>query len=149
MITLSAQYPRYGYRRIQVFLERQGLLMSVDRAYRLWSGAGLQVPRRRPRRRIAASRPPPATPAAANQVWAYDFVFDDCANGQQLKCLTVADEYTRESLAIDVAGSNPTTRDGGHKAVDRWAACAAFSVLQWRGIRLPRAAARGYAARSG
>jgi putative transposase len=45
----------------------------------------------------------PAT--RANQVWAYDFVFDSCANGQQLKCLTVIDEYTREALAIDVAGS--------------------------------------------
>ena len=41
----------------------------------------------------------------ANQVWAYDFVFDACANGQQLKCLTVIDEFTRESLAIDVSGS--------------------------------------------
>jgi len=38
-------------------------------------------------------------------VWAYDFVFDACANGQQLKCLTLIDEYTREALAIDVAGS--------------------------------------------
>ncbi len=38
-------------------------------------------------------------------MWAYDFVFDACANGQQLKCLTVIDEHTRESLAIDVAGS--------------------------------------------
>ena len=40
-----------------------------------------------------------------NSVWAYDFVFDGCANGQQLKCLTIVDEYTRECLAIDVAGS--------------------------------------------
>ena len=40
-----------------------------------------------------------------NSVWCYDFVFDSCANGQQLKCLTVVDEYTRECLAIDVAGS--------------------------------------------
>jgi putative transposase len=40
-----------------------------------------------------------------NQVWAYDFVFDACANGQKLKCLTVVDEWTRESLAIDVGGS--------------------------------------------
>jgi putative transposase len=38
-------------------------------------------------------------------VWAYDFVFDAYANGQQLKCLTVIDEFTRECLAIDVAGS--------------------------------------------
>jgi putative transposase len=31
-------------------------------------------------------------------------VFDHCANGQQLKCLTVADEFTKEGLAIDVDG---------------------------------------------
>ena len=37
-------------------------------------------------------------------MWAYDFVFDACANGQQLKCLTIIDEFTRECLAIDVAG---------------------------------------------
>lgn len=36
---------------------------------------------------------------------AHDFVFDACANGQQLECLTVIDEFTRECLAIDVAGS--------------------------------------------
>lgn len=36
---------------------------------------------------------------------AYDFVFDATAEGQQIKCLTVVDEYTRECLAIDVAGS--------------------------------------------
>jgi putative transposase len=43
-------------------------------------------------------------------MWAYDFVFDACANGQQLKCLTVIDEFTREALAIDVAGSIRRTR---------------------------------------
>ncbi len=32
-------------------------------------------------------------------------MFDACANGQKLKCLTVIDEWTRESLAIEVAGS--------------------------------------------
>ena len=37
-------------------------------------------------------------------MWAYDFLFDTCANGQTLKCLTVVDEWTRECLAIDVAG---------------------------------------------
>ena len=35
--------------------------------------------------------------------WAYNFGFDACANGQQLKCLTVIDEYTLECSAIDVA----------------------------------------------
>jgi putative transposase len=38
-------------------------------------------------------------------VWAYDFVFDTCADGRAVKCLTIVDEFTRECLAIDVAGS--------------------------------------------
>ena len=78
--------------------------MSTDRTHRLWRQAGLQVPRRRPRRRVALSRPRPLPATAANHVWAYDFVFDTCANGQTLKCLTIVDEWTRECLAIDVAG---------------------------------------------
>lgn len=105
MSILSAQYPRYGYRRIHVFLERQGHRMSIDRAWRLWCKGGLQVPRKRSRKRVALARPRPQAPLAAGPVWANDFVFDACANGQQLKCLTVIDEFTRECLAIDVAGS--------------------------------------------
>jgi putative transposase len=110
MRELAGQYPRYGYRRIQVFLARRGLAMSADRAHRIWRGAGLQVPRRRPRRRVAVHRPRPLPASETNRVWAYDFVFDACANGQQLKCLTVIDEYTRECLAIDVAGSIRSAR---------------------------------------
>lgn len=105
MKRLAGQYPRYGYRRIRVFLRREGYAMSRHRAHRLWRQAGLQLPRRRPRRRLASSRPRPLPATAPNHVWAYDFVFDACANGQSLKCLTVIDEFTRECLAIDVAGS--------------------------------------------
>ncbi|MDP9993855.1 putative transposase [Variovorax boronicumulans] len=50
-------------------------------------------------------RPRIHTPFKANMVWAYDFVFDTTASGQQIKCLTVVDEYTRECPAIDVAGA--------------------------------------------
>jgi putative transposase len=101
---LARQYPRYGYRRIRIFLGRDGHAMSASRAYRLWQAAGLQVPRRRPRKRIATGRPRPNAPTGANQVWSYDFVFDWCANGQRLKCLTVTDEWTKEGLAIEVGG---------------------------------------------
>jgi putative transposase len=105
MKTLSSQYPRYGYRRIRIFLRRAGHELGVNRTHRLWRQAGLQLPRRRPRRRIATGRPHPLQAANANFLWAYDFVFDDTATGQQIKCLTVVDEFTRECLAIDVAGS--------------------------------------------
>jgi putative transposase len=64
MVALAAQYPRYGYRRIAVFMEREGHKMGPDKAYHLWCAAGLQVPRKRPRKRVAASRP-----SRARRVW--------------------------------------------------------------------------------
>ena len=70
MKVLSAQYPRYGYRRIRIFLQCQGFELSWSRAHRLWRQAGLLLPKRRPRRRIATGRPRPFTPFKANTVWA-------------------------------------------------------------------------------
>ena len=104
MVELSLQYPRYGYRRIAIFLRRDGYAMSFGRAHRLWQEARLQLPKKRGRKRIASGRPRPNAPNGPNQVWSYDFVFDWCANGQKLKCLTVSDEWTREGLAIEVDG---------------------------------------------
>jgi putative transposase len=43
MRRLADEYPRYGYRRIRIFLKREGHLMGVDRTHRLWRQAGLQV----------------------------------------------------------------------------------------------------------
>src|SRR3546814_16297902 len=84
--------------------------MGPGRAGRLGKAAGFQVPRKRPRKRVKGHRPRPLAPTAVNQVWSYDFVFDRCAGGQQLKCLTVTDEWTKEGLAIEVDGRN---RSGG------------------------------------
>ena len=113
------------------------------RSWRLWRHARLQVPRRRPRKRIASGRPRPLAPIIANHVWTYDFVFDCCANGQQLKCLTVIDEFTHECLAIDVDGRHPLApRDRGFVAADQRARRAALLALRQRpGVRRPCAAA--------
>lgn len=105
MATLSSKHPRYGYRRIRVLLGREGQSMSPQRAHRLWQKAKLCVPRKRPRRRVPTAKARPLAPAKPNSVWAWDFVHDMCANGDELKCLTVVDEFTRECLAIRVAGS--------------------------------------------
>ncbi len=59
MRTFAGQYPRAGYRTMMIFLERQQIVLRPDRAYRLWRQAGLPVPRHRPRRRVATSRPRP------------------------------------------------------------------------------------------
>jgi hypothetical protein len=57
--TLVGQYPRYGYRTIRIVLEREGHVLGIDRMYRLWRQEGLQVPKKRPRRRVATGRPRP------------------------------------------------------------------------------------------
>jgi transposase InsO family protein len=59
---------------------------------------------------VASSRPRAQPATAPGHVWAYDFVVDACADGKQLECLTVVDEWTREALAIDVAGSIRSAR---------------------------------------
>lgn len=79
--------------------------MDWSRTHRLRRQAGLLVPKKRPRRCVAVSPPRRLAPLQANTLWAYDFVSDTTAGGQQLKCLTVVDEYTRECLAFEVAGS--------------------------------------------
>ena len=104
MRRLARLYPRFGYRRVTIFLRREGYSMSFDRAWRLWQSEALQVPKKKKRRRATASRPRPLPPEQRHHIWPYDFVFDRCANGQVLKCLTIVDEYTRECLAITVSG---------------------------------------------
>jgi putative transposase len=101
MRALSASYPRFGARRIQLFLRRDGMEVGKERCSRLWAQAGLQVPTKRRRRRVAQTGVRPYAPEARNSVWCFDFVFDACANGHQLKCVTVIEEYTRECLAME------------------------------------------------
>ena len=70
----------------------------------MWGLLGLNR-RQRKHRKIRTGQARTLAPTGPNQVWAYDFTFDRCANGQTLKSLSVIDEWTRECLAIEVATS--------------------------------------------
>ena len=103
---LSQSYPRFGYRRIAVMLEwKYGIRANAKRVYRLWSKMGLQLPRKRPKRKRPGNESMKLIAQHKNHVWSYDFVSDRCANGQRLKILAVVDESTRECLALEVANS--------------------------------------------
>ena len=39
MRRIAATYPRYGYRRVRIFLRREGYVMGLQRAHRLWTAA--------------------------------------------------------------------------------------------------------------
>jgi transposase InsO family protein len=100
LISASQQVPRFGYRRMAAWLS-----LSDSRVRRMWRTLGLNIPRRRPRRRRCGSdiRLPGAV--RPNAVWSYDFVHDQLVDGKVLKLLCVIDEYTRECLAIEVGAS--------------------------------------------
>ncbi len=96
----------YGYRRVHVMLKREGWQDNVKRVYRLYQEQGLSLRTKRPKRnKSARSRQPKHLVTALNQIWSMDFVADAPFDGRKLRALTVVDNYTRESLAIDVGQS--------------------------------------------
>lgn len=101
---VAAQHPRWGYRRVRAAVSTESQPVSFKRVYRVWRQGGLCLPKRRPRKRVRSGQHRWMSAIAPNGIWAYDFVFDACANGQKLKCLVVIDEWTRECLAIEVGG---------------------------------------------
>jgi transposase InsO family protein len=103
---LSERYPRFGYRKIYALLKSEHWRVSRETVRRLRQQEGLQVVQRiRKQRRVGVSTITPTRAAYPNHVWSYDFVHDETTDGRRLTCLTVLDEYTRESLAIDCARS--------------------------------------------
>jgi putative transposase len=104
----SKERPRWGYRRAHHHLREEGWDVNRKRVQRLWREEGLRVPvRKRKRRRLGSSTVPAERLRAErpNHVWAFDFQFDQTADGRALKLLNIVDEFTRESLAMLVARS--------------------------------------------
>ncbi|WBX91909.1 IS3 family transposase [Pseudoxanthomonas mexicana] len=100
---IAATRVRYGFRRIFVLLRREGWKANHKRVYRLYCQAGLNLRRKRPRRRKAAAHRLERTVLTApNQVWSMDFVADALFDGRRFRALTVVDNFTKESLAIEV-----------------------------------------------
>jgi transposase InsO family protein len=102
---ISAAHPRAGYRRATALLRRGGMEINAKRVQRLWRQEGLKVPRRqRKRQRLGSSEAGTQRLRAerVNQVWSYDFVFDQTEDGRRLKWLPICDEFSRELVALEV-----------------------------------------------
>ena len=105
---LAKKYPRYGYRFITAKLRQRGWLVNHKRVQRIWRKEALQVPYRRKFKKSEGSSENSCCVKKAeyiNHVWTYDFISDQTEEGGKLKLLTVLDEFTRESLAIEVGRS--------------------------------------------
>ena len=92
---------RFGYRRLQILLEREGWQVNHKRVYRLYVEEKLSLRRKRGRKRSLVRQPLPAA-VAANQMWSVDFMSDTLSSGRRFRTLNIVDDYTRECLAIEV-----------------------------------------------
>ena len=105
MTQLASDYGRYGYRRIAALLRAEGWHVNHKRIERLWRQEGLKVPKKQPKRKrlwLGDGSCIRLRPQHRDHVWSYDFVQDRTSEGRSFRMLTLIDEYTRESLSIDV-----------------------------------------------
>jgi len=100
MKAVAAERRRFGYRRIHVMLDRQGIVMNQKKLRRLYREEKLQVRRRGGRKRAMGTRRPMLVPDRANARWSLDFVSDTFTNGRRFRVLAIVDDYTRECLAL-------------------------------------------------
>ena len=102
MKTLAGERRRFGYRRLGILLECEGLKANHKKIYRLYSEEGLAVKRRRGRKRAIGTRTPMVMPDGPNERWSLDFVSDALSDGRRIRTLCIVDDFTREALAIVV-----------------------------------------------
>jgi len=97
---------RRGYRLAHRQLRQEGWKVNHKRVHRLWKAAGLSIPARKTRkrlRRLVVTREVQAR--RPDGVWCLDFAQDRTIHGTKLRVLCVTDEFTRESLALEVERS--------------------------------------------
>ena len=97
---LAAERRRFGYRRLKLLLDREGMRMNHKKLRRLYAEERLQVRRRGGRKRALGTRAPMTLPQGPNQRWSLDFVADTLTDGRRFRILVVVDDFTRECLCL-------------------------------------------------
>jgi len=100
MREIASERRRFGYRRIGLMLEREGIKTNHKKLYRLYADEGLAVKRRRGRKRATGTRRPLVTPSRPNERWSLDFLSDVFEPGRRFRIFAVNDDATRESLGL-------------------------------------------------
>jgi putative transposase len=109
-IVLS-KYNKYGCGMIHLKLRQRGNIINHKRTERIYRELGLQLHRRKRRKKITSvERSPVELPNNPGELWAMDFVSDSIANSRKLKILTVIDPVTNKSPLI-----HPDTSIPGYK----------------------------------
>ena len=102
-VDLAWKRTEAGSPMVTQLLRRLGYPINHKRVEKIWKEECLQVPRKRPRRRLSGTPWQREIEAkAVNEVWCYDFLFERTRRDEKMKILAVVDEYTRNCLAVHV-----------------------------------------------
>lgn len=102
LIELSELRPRWGCPRLFELLRRDGFKDNYKRVERLYVEAGLCLKSRKGKKKKAKLRLTLQKPTRPNEIWSMDFMQDQLYDGRRFRTFNLADEFTRESLAIYV-----------------------------------------------
>ena len=97
---IAAVRRRFGYRRLHILLQREGLTLNHKKLRRIYAEERLQVRRRGGRKRALGTRAPLTLPQGPNQRWSMDFLHDQLSDGRRFRILAIVDDFTRECLAL-------------------------------------------------
>ena len=96
---LARERRRFGYRRLLIFLRREGFIVNHKRLFRIYREEHLVVRKRGGRKRALGTRAPMEVPRMPDDRWSLDFVSDQLACGRRFRILAIFDDCTRECLA--------------------------------------------------
>ncbi len=102
---LAGPRVRYGYRRLHVLLLREGWEVNHKKVYRLYREMGLSLRLKRSKKRRSQVRGLVPVARRPNERWSMDFVSDSLHDGRRFRALTIVDNFTRVSPAIEVGVS--------------------------------------------
>lgn len=107
---LAAERRRFGYRRLAIFLRRDGFTCNIKKVHRIYKEEQLMVKRRKGRKKAIGTRAPLPRPDSLNQVWSLDFISDALTDGRRFRLLAIMDQCSREVLSIAADTSMPGLR---------------------------------------
>jgi putative transposase len=99
LLALARERRRFGYRRLLIFLRREGFVVNHKRLFRIYREERLMVRKRGGRKRALGTRTPMPGAALPNDRWSLDFVSDQFVGGRRFRILAIYDDCTRECLA--------------------------------------------------
>ena len=96
---LAQKRTRFGYRRLAIFLRREGHVINHKKVFRLYRTEGLTLPRKRRKKVLGMRQAPLSQPTRCNERWSMDFVADRFKEGRRSRDFTLVDDFSRECLA--------------------------------------------------